>query len=77
MADWTITGLAAKAFRATGVEKLLEGTAGSDADVKKAAAVVADGVDANTDLYASAAYRRQMAKVFTARALTQALSRAS
>ncbi|HYM03376.1 MAG TPA: xanthine dehydrogenase family protein subunit M [Stellaceae bacterium] len=72
-----ITGLASKAFRATGVEKLLEGTAGSAADVKKAAAVVADGVDANSDLSASAAYRRQMAKVFTARALTQALSRTS
>ncbi|HUJ20895.1 MAG TPA: xanthine dehydrogenase family protein subunit M [Bryobacteraceae bacterium] len=72
-----ITGLAAKAFRASAVEKLLEGTAGSAADVQKAAAVVADGVDANSDLYASAGYRAQMAKVHTARALTQALSRAS
>ena len=72
-----ITGLAGKAFRATRVEKLLAGTAGSAADVQKAAAVAADGVDANTDLHASAAYRRQMAKVYTARALTQALARAS
>ena len=72
-----ITGLAGKAFRATGVEKLLAGTAGSAGDVQKAAAVAADGVDANTDLHASAAYRRQMAKVYTARALTQALARAS
>jgi carbon-monoxide dehydrogenase medium subunit len=72
-----ITGLAGKAFRATGVEKLLAGTAGSAADVQKAAASAADGVDANTDLHASAAYRRQMAKVYTARALTQALARAS
>ena len=72
-----ITGLAGKAFRAAGVEKLLAGTAGSAADVQKAAAVAADGVDANTDLHASAAYRRQMAKVYTARALTQALARAS
>jgi carbon-monoxide dehydrogenase medium subunit len=72
-----ITGLAGKAFRATAVEKLLDGTAGSAADIQKAAAVVADGVDANSDLHASAAYRRQMAKVYTARALAQALSRAS
>jgi carbon-monoxide dehydrogenase medium subunit len=70
-----ITGLAGKAFRATAVEKSLDGTAGSAADIQKAAAVVADGVDANSDLHASAAYRRQMAKVYTARALTQALSR--
>jgi len=72
-----VTGLAAKAFRATGVEKLLEGTTGSAADVQKAAAVVSDGADANSDLHASASYRQQMAKVYTARALTQALSRAS
>lgn len=72
-----ITGLTGKAFRATAVEKLLDGTAGSAADIQKAAAVVADGIDANSDLHASAAYRRQMAKVYTARALTQALSRAS
>jgi carbon-monoxide dehydrogenase medium subunit len=72
-----ITGLAAKGFRAAAVEKLVEGTAGSAADVQKAANVVADGVDANSDLSASAAYRRQMAKVYTARALTQALARIS
>jgi len=72
-----VTGLAAKAFRAARVEKLLEGTSGSAADVQKAAAVVSDGADANSDLHASASYRQQMAKVYTARALTQALSRAS
>lgn len=72
-----ITGLAGKAYRATNVEKLLEGTAGSSADIHKAAAVVADGVDANSDLHASADYRRHMAQVYTARALSQAVSRAS
>jgi len=41
------------------------------------AAVVADGVDANGDLHASADYRRHMAIVYTARALTKALARAS
>jgi len=72
-----ITGLAAKAFRAIAAERLLAGTSGSPEDVQKAAAVVAEGVDANTDLHASATYRRQMAKVYTARAITQALTRAS
>jgi aerobic carbon-monoxide dehydrogenase medium subunit len=70
-----ITGLAGKAYRAANVEKLLEGTAGSAADVRKAAAAVADGVDANSDLHASADYRRHVAQVYTARALTVALSR--
>jgi carbon-monoxide dehydrogenase medium subunit len=72
-----ITGLAAKAFRAAAVEKLLQGTGASATEVQKAANVVADGVDANSDLSASAAYRCQMAKVYTARALTQALARIS
>jgi len=72
-----ITGLAAKAFRSTAVEKLLEATAGSAADIQKAAAVVSAGVDANSDLNASADYRLQMARVYTARAITQALSRTS
>ena len=72
-----ITGLAAKAFRATPVETALEGTGGTPADVERAAANVSEGTDANSDLHASAFYRRQMAKVYTARALKQALSRAS
>lgn len=72
-----VTGLGAKAYRADKVEQLLEGTAGSPADVEKAAAVVADGIEANSDLHASAEYRRHLARVYTARALTVALSRAT
>jgi len=68
-----VTGVAGKAYRAANVEKILLETR----DVQKAAAVVADGVDANSDIYASSDYRKQMARVYTARALTQALSRAS
>ena len=55
------------------VEKILLETG----DVRKAAAVVADGVDANSDLFASAEYRQHMAQVYTARALKQALAGAS
>ena len=72
-----VTGLANKAYRAANVEKALEGTAGSAEDIRKAAAVVAEGVDANSDLHASADYRTHLARVYAARALTAALSRAS
>jgi carbon-monoxide dehydrogenase medium subunit len=68
-----ITGLASKAYRAANVEGILASTG----NIEKAAAVVADGVQANSDLNASAAYRSQMARIFTARALTVALARAS
>src|SRR5207253_1182394 len=40
-------------------------------------AVIGDGVDANSDLFASADYRTHMAQVYTARALKQALAGAS
>jgi len=68
-----VTGVAGKAYRAANVEKILL----ESRDVQKAAAAVADGVDANSDIYASSDYRKQMARVYTAKALTQALSRAS
>jgi carbon-monoxide dehydrogenase medium subunit len=68
-----ITGLASKAYRAANVESILQSTG----DVDKAAAVVAGGVEPNSDLNASADYRRHMARVYTARALRQALARTS
>jgi len=68
-----VTGLGPRAFRATQAEKLLE----SGADIAKAAAAVAEGQEANSDLYASADYRRQLARVWAARAITTAVSRAS
>ena len=75
MARIGITGLGSKAFRATAAEKLLEGAAGTPLDIEKAAAVAADGVEANADLYASADYRHHLAKVTTARAIRHALAR--
>jgi carbon-monoxide dehydrogenase medium subunit len=68
-----ITGLASKAYRAANVESILQSTG----DVDKAAAVVAGGVEPNSDLSASADFRRHMARVYTARALRQALARTS
>ena len=65
-----VTGLAAKAFRATRVEVALV----SGASVADAAAKVTDGVDANADIHASADYRTHLARVHTARAIAAALS---
>jgi carbon-monoxide dehydrogenase medium subunit len=75
MARVGVTGLSGKPYRASNVEKALEGTAGDASDVQKAAALVADGVDANSDLHASGEYRKHLARIYTMRALTVALSR--
>ena len=72
-----ITGLSNRAFRATAAEKSLEGKSGSDAEIQAAAALATQGVDANSDLHASAEYRTHLATVYTTRALKAALSRAS
>ena len=75
MARVGVTGLANKSFRATSAEKALEGTAGSAADIQNAAALVPQGVDANSDLHASADYRKHLATVYASRAIFAALSR--
>jgi aerobic carbon-monoxide dehydrogenase medium subunit len=75
MARVGVTGLAGKPYRAANVERALEGTAGAATDIQKAAAVVAEGVEANSDLHASADYRRHLARIYTMRALATALSR--
>ena len=76
MARIGVTGLSNCSYRATAAEKALEGTAGSDADIQAAAALVAQGADANSDLHASAEYRTHLAKVHAARALKAALGKA-
>lgn len=70
-----VTGLSNRSYRATAAEKALEGKAGSAAEIQAAAALVPQGVDANSDLHASAEFRRHLAVVHTARALTAALAR--
>ena len=71
-----VTGMAPRAFRAVNAEELLENTAGSAADLERAAAVVGEGEEANSDLHASADYRRHLARVHARRALTIASQRA-
>ncbi|MBI3653609.1 MAG: xanthine dehydrogenase family protein subunit M [Acidobacteria bacterium] len=67
-----VTGVASKAYRATGVECALVGTTLDDAAIASAASHAADGVDLNGDLYASADYRRHLIQVYVRRAIAAA-----
>jgi carbon-monoxide dehydrogenase medium subunit len=71
-----ITGVSTKAYRAAKVEGALKGNALDAKAIAAAAAHASDGVDVNSDLYASADYRKQLAAVYTRRALETAASRA-
>jgi carbon-monoxide dehydrogenase medium subunit len=73
MARIGITGMGPKAFRATAAEQALE----SGKDVAAAVATIGVNEEANTDLYADADYRRHLARVYAARAINVAISRAS
>lgn len=71
-----ITGVASKAYRARSVESALTGKQLDEQTVAAAASHASDGVDANSDLYASEEYRRHLAAIYTRRAINTALSRA-
>jgi carbon-monoxide dehydrogenase medium subunit len=71
-----VTGVASKAYRAVGVEAALKGQQLNDQTIAQAAAHATDGVEANSDLYASEDYRRHLAQVYTKRALRAALAKA-
>jgi carbon-monoxide dehydrogenase medium subunit len=73
LARIAVTGLGPHAFRALEAERLLEG----GADLDKAVATIGEGEEANSDLYASADYRRHLARVHARRAISMALTRAS
>jgi carbon-monoxide dehydrogenase medium subunit len=75
MARIGVTGLSNRAFRATEAEKALEGRSGSPAEIQAVAALVGKGIDANSDLHASAEYRLHLAAVYAAKALAVALGR--
>ena len=59
-----------------GVEALLSGKKLNDQTIAEAASHAVDGVDANSDLYASDEYRRHLAQVHTRRAIANATGRA-
>jgi aerobic carbon-monoxide dehydrogenase medium subunit len=73
MARIGVTGMGSHAFRGRAAEKLLE----QGAPIAQAVAAVGEDEEANADLYASADYRRHLARVHAARAVTVAISRAS
>jgi carbon-monoxide dehydrogenase medium subunit len=71
-----VTGLGPKAFRAAAAEKILRGKKASVKLFVDAARYTAQGIEPLSDLHASADYRREMAAVYTRRALERALTRA-
>ena len=71
-----ITGLGAKAYRAAIVEKALSGKKITPKLILDAAAHAAQGAEPLSDIHASAEYRREMAAVYTRRALERAVERA-
>ena len=71
-----VTGVGPAAYRATGVESELHGKSPTAKRIEEAAAHAADGVQANSDLYASSEYRGHLASIYTRRALEKAVERA-
>jgi carbon-monoxide dehydrogenase medium subunit len=72
-----VTGVGPKAYRAAAVEEALQGKPASAKGLGEASAHAADGVEVNSDLYASAEYRTHLARIYTRRALERAIERAS
>lgn len=72
MARVGMTGVAGNSYRALKVEKLLE----EGASIATAAAAATDGIEANSDIHASAEYRLHLARIYTERALQTAFDRA-
>ncbi|HSE23270.1 MAG TPA: FAD binding domain-containing protein, partial [Pyrinomonadaceae bacterium] len=67
-----VTGVGSKAYRPNASEKSLIGTNLDEQSIATAASHVCDGVDANSDLYASSEYRCHLAQVHTRRAIVTA-----
>ncbi len=72
-----VSGVALKPFRSAAAEAVLVGSAGDDAAITAAAEEAAAGVEALSDVHASAEFRLHLTKVYAKRALRLASSRAS
>lgn len=70
-----VTGVSPKPYRAAGVETGLKGKPLDANTFAAAAAHAADGVDTNSDLYATGDYRKHLAEIYTRRALETAAGR--
>lgn len=71
------TGVAEKAFRDRAVEDALTGKPPDERSIADAAQRAAEGVEPLSDIFASADYRRHLARVYAKRALLAAASRAT
>ncbi|MBV8070889.1 MAG: xanthine dehydrogenase family protein subunit M [Acidobacteriaceae bacterium] len=70
-----VTGVAAKAYRASGTESSLRGVEPTADSIAAAAEKAADGIDPLSDIHASADFRAHLARVQAKRALWAAVSR--
>ena len=71
-----VTGVGLKPFRARAVEEKLKGKRLNPDLIESASAEATQGVDALSDIHASAEFRAHLARVYTARALGAALKKA-
>lgn len=71
-----ITGVGSRAYRATVVEQVLAGQRATPESITQAALHAVDGIEPLSDIHASEEYRAHLARVFTGRALSQAVARA-
>ncbi|HEY8414518.1 MAG TPA: xanthine dehydrogenase family protein subunit M [Thermaerobacter sp.] len=71
-----LNGVTGAAYRATAVEDVLAGQVPSPELLARAASHAVDGVDVDGDAMTSAEYRAHLARVYTRRALEDALARA-
>jgi len=71
-----ITGAGSTPIRAAGVEKALTGQTASADAIAKAAESAAEGLDLLADIHGSADYRAHIARVYTRRAVAEAVRRA-
>jgi carbon-monoxide dehydrogenase medium subunit len=70
-----LNGITGKPVAAVGVEQALIGKRLNDQAIQEAAAKAADGLEPLGDIFASAAYRAHLARVYTKRALIRASAR--
>jgi aerobic carbon-monoxide dehydrogenase medium subunit len=72
-----VTGLSDKAFRPRAAEERLRGNKLTAKLIEASAAHVADGIEPLEDLHANAQFRAHLARVYAARAIQDAVKRAS
>jgi carbon-monoxide dehydrogenase medium subunit len=71
-----VTGVDSTAFRASATENALRGQAATEAAIEQAANLATEGAESTDDIHASAEYRLHLTRVYTKRALLQAVQRA-